>query len=315
MKKTAPFICDSVNSVRTVFACAMLFTLLVFTSCRGKKVLTENGEPIRDRSAGYLLKHYERNEFNYEWVGMRIDAEVRTLGESQSFKASVRMRKDSVIWISISPALGIEVFKAKITPDSLMFVSKIPDNRYYFMGRFEALSEIVKTDLDFEMLQELLVGNAMGLERDEGKFRTEIDDNKHLLISKYKRRVKKVVGVDDRRLSPDDTLVVNPNDRRYQRAVKKNEEDLIISRYWLDPVHYKLARSLFNDLIHNRTMEINYSEFKEEGDIIYPSKCIMNVRDLKQQQELEFQINKIVVNKPYETPFEIPDDMPRKDTP
>jgi hypothetical protein len=262
-----------------------------------------------------LLKHYERNEFKYDWIGMRIDAEVRTLGESQGFKATVRMRKDSVIWLSISPALGIEVFKAKITPDSLMFVSKIPDNRYYYMGRFESLSEIVKTDLDFDMLQELLVGNAMGLERDEGKFRTEIDDNKHLLISKYKRRVKKVVGVDDRKLSPSDTLVVNPNDKRYQRAVKKNEEDLIISRYWLDPVHYKLARSLFNDLVHNRTMEINYSDFKAEGDVIYPSKCVMSVRDLKQQQELEFQVNKIVINKPYETPFEIPEDMPRKETP
>jgi hypothetical protein len=294
----------------------VLFMLVVlFSSCRGKRVLTENGEPIRDRSAGYLLKHYEKSEFKYDWVGMRIDAEVRTLGESQSFKANVRMRKDSVVWLSISPALGIEVFKAKITPDSLMFISKIPDNRYYFMGKFEALSDIVKTDLDFEMLQELLIGNAMGLERDEGKFRTEIDDNKHLLISKYKRRVKKVVGVDDRKLSPTDTLVVNPNDKRYQRVVKKNEDELIISRYWLDPTHYKLARSLFNDLVHNRTMEINYSEFKVENDIIYPSKCIMNVRDLKQQQELEFQVNKIVINKPYETPFEVPDDMPRKEAP
>jgi hypothetical protein len=170
---------------------------------------------------------------------------------------------------------------------------------------------VVKTELDFNMLQEILVGNAIGLERDEGKFRTEVDGDKYLLISKYKRRVRRVVGVDDRKLNPNDTIIVNPNDRRYQRAVKK-EDDMIVSRYWLEPEYFRLVRSIFNDLINRRTVTLEYSEFKMEGEQVYPSKCVMNVKDMAQEQEIRFEITKIALNKAYETPFEVPEDYPRK---
>jgi Domain of unknown function (DUF4292) len=298
--------------LRLISGLGILILSLVFTSCKSKKNITET-EPLRERSAAFLLKRYERNEFQYDWVGMKISAEVLTLGETQSFKANIRMKKDSVIWISISPALGIEVLRVLITPDSVKYVSKIPENKHYYLGGFNVISEISKMDIDFATFQDILLGNAVGLEKDEGKFRSEVDENKYLLISKYKRKVKKAVGMDDKDLEPDDTIVVNMNDKRVQKAVKKSDEsDLIISRYWLEPDNFHLVRSLFYDILNMRNVDIEYSDFKLEGEQYYPANCRLNVKDARQTQEIRFEITKINTDKSYDFPFEIPEDFERK---
>jgi hypothetical protein len=244
---------------------------------------------------------------------MKVSAEVLTLGETQSFKANIRMKKDSVIWISISPALGIEVLRVLITPDSVKYVSKIPENKHYYLGGFSVINEISKMDIDFATFQDILLGNAIGLEKDEGKFRSEVDENNYLLISKYKRKVKKAVGMDDKDIEPDDTIVVNMNDKRVQKAVKKSDEnDLIISRYWLEPENFHLVRSLFYDIVNMRNVDIEYSDFKLEGEQYYPSNCRLNVKDARQTQEVRFEITKINTDKTYDFPFEIPEDFERK---
>jgi hypothetical protein len=302
--------------VRALIALLLFASFGALTGCRKPKAVSSTTQVHRDRSAGYLLKRYERNEFMYDWLGIKIDAEIVTMGKTESFKANIRMKRDSVIWVSISPALGIEVFRVLITPDSVKYISRIPDDKYFYLGGFETITDVAKVDMDFHMLQDILIGNAVGIDKDEGKFRTEIDENKYLLISRYKRRVRRIVGVNERKLSPGDTIVVNPNDPRYQRSVRRSdEEDLIISRYWLEPENYRLVKSLFNDLLNQRTVEINYESFEQEGEQFYPSRCRLNVRSAAHQQEISFRILKLALNKPYDFPFEIPSDFTRKMNP
>jgi hypothetical protein len=291
----------------------LLCATVLLSACRSSKGTSETKEPPKDRSASYLLKRYDRNKFVYDWVGMKIDADFVTMGESQGFKASIRMKKDSAIWISISPALGIEVFRILITPDSLKYLSKIPENKFYYIGTSASLSELAKIDLDFDMLQDILMGNAIGLEKDEGKFRTSVDGFNYLLTSKYKRKVKRVVGIDDRRLSPTDTIVVNPNDPRYQRSLRRADEDeLIVSRYWLESENFRMVRSVFNDLVNQRAIDISYADFKQEGEQFYPARCVMKLAEASRQEELSFKITKLVTDKTYEFPFEIPEGFEKK---
>jgi hypothetical protein len=225
------------------------------------------------------------------------------------------MRRDSAIWVSITPALGIEMIRLMVTPDSLKYLSKIPDNKFYYTGAFEDINRLIGIGIDFDMLQDLLIGNALGLDKDEGKFRSEIDMDRYLLISKYKRKVRRVVGVDDRKLE-NDTIVVNPNDPRYKRTVRRMDEDegLIVSRYWLEPEHFRLMKSVFNDLIRQRNMEVTYDEFKEDNGQFYPAKCRLQLNSLANNQELNFEITKISSGKAYDFPFEIPDDYEKRDS-
>ena len=289
--------------------------LIVLSGCKSKKTTTRETEQLRSRTAGFLLKRYEENKFDHPWVGMKIDASSTVNGESQSFKATLRMQRDSAIWISISPLLGIEMIRILVTPDTLKYLSKIPDNKYYFIGSVDVLNRKLGVNIDFDMLQEVLLGNAIGLEKDEGRFRSELDENNYLLISRYRRQVRRMVGVDDRKLE-NDSIIVDPNDPKYQRSLRKldNPEGIIVSRYWIEPDNYRLVKSLFNDVIHQRTMEIRYSKFLSVNNQWYPSVCNFSVADPKGKVEVNYEITKMNAGKEYDFPFEIPSDYARRDS-
>jgi len=311
---------ESQNSNRTIIRhiwwTSLILVSLTLGGCRKTKTTTTDREPLRDRPSGQLLKLYAQKEFQFEWLAMKLDADLVSNGESRGFKANVRMRRDSVIWISVTPALGIEVFRVLVTPDSLKYISRIPDDKYYFLGSFQAVNSLMGIEVDFVMLQDLLVGNAIGLDPDEGRFRSEVDGDDYLLTSKYRRKVRRVVGVDDRKLSQEDTIVVNPEDPRYRRAMRRSDDDdLIISRYWLDGQTYRLVKSVFNDLLRQRAMELEYRDFQEESGQLHPSRVRLTVREPGKQQTLSFRITKIASGKTHDFPFDIPTDFERKLSP
>jgi hypothetical protein len=292
----------------------VVIVMSAMSACRKpKEVVRET--PVKNRTAGYLLKRYSENKYAFDWLGMKVDASFGTEDNSDNFKATIRMRKDSAIWVSIVPALGIEMIRVMITPDSLKYLSKIPENKFYYTGRFDEIGRLIGIDFDFEMLQDLLVGNAIGLEKDEQRFRSEIDDNDYLLISKYRRKVRRVVGVDDRKLEGD-TILVNPDDPRFRRTAKRTDEEdgLIISRYWLEPAGFRLVKSVFNDLLRQRTMEISYEDFQPDGEQYYPAKCRLVISSTQVRQEMRYEITKLSSGKPYEFPFDVPDDYVRRDS-
>jgi len=294
----------------------LLLSLSFFSvACKSKKDVAEGKDPIRNRTAGYLLKRYEENKFDYQWLGMKIDADFETAEQSQSFKATLRMKKDSAIWISITPLLGIEMIRLLVTPDTLKYLSKIPDNKFYYIGPAESIGKKLGVDLDFEMLQDLLIGNAIGLEKDEARFRSEIDKEQYLLISRYRRKVRRMVGVDDRKLE-DDTIVINPNDPRYQRTIRKIDENegIIVSRYWLEPDNFKLVKSVFSDIVNQRTMDIRYDKFQQNGEVLYPSMCNVSMSSMGKEMKVSYEITRLSSDKAYDFPFEIPEDFARKDS-
>jgi hypothetical protein len=165
------------------------------------------------------------------------------------------------------------------------------------------------------MLQQLLVGNAIGLEKDERRFRSEVDGDDYLLISKYRRKVRRVVGVDDRKLESD-TILVNPDDPRFQRTMRKSDDadELIVSRYWFEAAQFRLVKSIFNDLLRQRTLEISYNDFHSSEEQFYPAKCRLTISNPQVKQVLNYEITKLASGKAYEFPFEIPVDYVRRDT-
>lgn len=287
---------------------------MVLSACKSTERAVKE-KAVKNRTAGFVLKRYNESRFDYDWLGMKVDADFGIETESSGFKATIRMRKDSLIWVSITPALGIEMIRVMITPDSLKYLSKIPDNKFYYLGNFEDVNKLVGTEFDFEMLQQLLVGNAIGLEKDEKRFRSEVDGDDYLLISKYRRKVRRMVGVDDRKLESD-TILVNPDDPRYQRSRRKTEDadDLIVSRYWFEAAEFRLIKSVFNDLLRQRTLEVSYSDFQPNEKQFYPAKCRLTISSPLTKQVLNYEITKLSSGKSYEFPFDIPDDYARRDT-
>jgi hypothetical protein len=297
-----------------VIACISVFSILA-SGCSNERRLA-NGKPLKNRSSGAVLSRYERNAFQFEWVGMKISADVKSPDGKQGFKANLRMRKDSIIWISISPALGVEVLRVVITPDSVKYISKIPNNKHYFLGRLDEMSQFSESEIDFSMIQNMLLGNPVDLDPQRDKFTSRIDEQQYALISKYNRKMKKVVGMDDKAIEPDDSLHIDTSNKKYQRILKRSdEEDLLLKRYWFDGYDYSLVKTMFDDLYYKRSVTIEHDDFKEIDHQSYPQQTKMTLSTLEGTSTFGFKITRIKLNKEYEFPFETPKDYERKYTP
>ncbi|MEO0403378.1 MAG: DUF4292 domain-containing protein [Bacteroidota bacterium] len=290
----------------------MLITLIL-SSCSNARRL-KNGKPLRNQNAGHILKEYDQNEFTYDWIGMKLAVEFNDGEQKRSFKATLRSKKDSIIWMSISPALGVEVARVMITPDSIQVISKIPGDKFYYAGSIDAISDMMQSDFDFNMIQNALVGNAIGLEQGEDKYKSKVDGQQYVLISKYNRMIKRVVGgIDEKDTAPDDSLEVDLKRNRYERLKRRaDEEELLVKRYWFNGVSYRLERSIFDDLYYQRSVQIEHSDFKEYGVQSYPELTRLIINSLGQRQEIEVKINRLKTNKEYDFPFDIPEDFERR---
>jgi hypothetical protein len=72
---------------------------------------------------------------------------------------TIRIKRDSVIWISVVPALGIEAARVRITPDTIQILDRL--HRQYFAGNFSLLQQKYNIAASFDMLQAMLLGNYL----------------------------------------------------------------------------------------------------------------------------------------------------------
>jgi hypothetical protein len=281
----------------------ILFIPVLF-SCRSKEVVVTQ-EPLKERSQAFLIRHIDKNKFDFEWLGMKLDAEFTNGDEQQGFKATVRMRKDSAVSVSVSPALGIEVLRLLVDKDSLKMVSDIPGDKYVFLGSVSQLSELAKIDLDLSALQDLLIGNPIGLSREEGKMKSgieKLDVEYYTLVSRLSRRVRRATESQD--------SLSNHEGRRVSKRLEDN--DWISSKFWIESNEYKIVKCELMDIRTKRMVQINYSDFDEEDLSHYPHKCNIQIDDIKGKTSLDFRIIRLNTQNHYDFSFDYDKDYPIK---
>lgn len=262
------------------------------TACRGKKQVVAadttatqnaNGCKIDYKLPKVLAAEMSSHEMKFEWLSAKLDCEAKTDSSRVGFDVNVRMRRDSIIWLNITdPALGIRVARVLITTDSVKFVNFL--NNSCFRGDFAYLSQLLQTEVDFDMMQSLLVGNSVAFYNDDEKLKAQADkQNCHYVLSTVrKRRLKKV---EEGRILPEEPL----------------------QTLTLDPLTFKILNVFFIDA-QLRTFKADYSDFSEEGGILFPHKASFLAKGVQKSAELNASYRKITLNEPQQFPFNLPDD-------
>ncbi|MGW9684651.1 DUF4292 domain-containing protein [Flagellimonas sp. 2504JD1-5] len=163
----------------------LLLVLLVFGACKSTKSIT-GGEIDSRLSAKRIIENHYNNQTDFKTLSGRVKIDYSDGKSNQGVSVSLRMEKDRVIWLSAP--LG--VVKAHITPERVSFYNKLQNE--YFDGDFGYLSELLGTELDFEKVQSLLLGNAILDLRDE-KYTSEIDQGNYQLKPKKAQELFKIL--------------------------------------------------------------------------------------------------------------------------
>jgi hypothetical protein len=259
-----------------------LVSAFSFSSCKNQKKITlNNGKCILDfKNARTLTTNLKANEINFTWLKAKLSAEALIDSSSNSFTVNLRIKKDSVIWMSISK-LGIEGARVLITKDSVKFFTTFPKNQY-FKGDYAYISKLLNTELDFEMLQSLLVGNSVTFYDEDEKIKPGIDDCSYTLgtVRKFKMR-------------------------RVERGKELKEPAQSI---YLVPENFKIARILFYEFNPDRSFDAHFGDFiKIESDgQLFPQKMNYTIKAQK-NVTIDLNYSKVTLNEEQTFPFRIPE--------
>lgn len=127
---------------------AMLFLM----SC--KKTPSVTTRPLMD----------ELGVQNVDFQFLEARGKLTYQDDKQRLSSSViiRMAKDSLIWMSLRPVLGIEALRALIRTDSAFVIDRLHND--FMAYDMKGLGERINFDLDFQMIQAILLGNTLPLE-------------------------------------------------------------------------------------------------------------------------------------------------------
>ncbi len=109
------------------------------------------------------LEQIRENNIAFTTFSAKVKADYADSRDRKyDFNANLRMHKDSLIWISINAAFGIEAFRVLITKDSVKILDKL--NRTIQHQSLGYLQELANLPVDFYTLQDLIIGNPVYLD-------------------------------------------------------------------------------------------------------------------------------------------------------
>jgi len=103
-------------------------------------------------------------EIDFEYLQGKARMILRDANKEREVKANIRIRKDSVIWMTFS-VIGVQGGKALINQDSITIVSNV-DKEYYVFDYGE-LSKHYNFEINYHVIQSAMLGNLIMERKDE----------------------------------------------------------------------------------------------------------------------------------------------------
>ncbi|MBC7486806.1 MAG: DUF4292 domain-containing protein [Cytophagaceae bacterium] len=131
----------------------LVFSLSVILLSACKKQPATSGDLQKGQN------HMEWTPLSFNYLVIKSKISFKSQGNSTNLTANIRIKKDSLIWLSITPGMGIEVVRAIITPDSVKVINRL-DNKYDAYS-ISYIKQTLGINLNYYNLQNLLVGDML----------------------------------------------------------------------------------------------------------------------------------------------------------
>ncbi len=247
-------------TLKQVQRIGLVLLLGFITSCKSTKTIVA-GEVDASLSTKRIIQNHYQNQLNFETLSGRLKIDYNDGENSQTVSVSLRMKKDETVWIS---AL-FGVVKAKITPDKVSFYNKLQNE--YFDGDFSYLSNLLGTELDFDKVQNLLLGNAV-LDLREEKYSSSIKDGNY--------------GLEPKKVN-----------------------DLFKILFFIEPKNFKVSSQELSQPWENRFLKMNY-QYQDLDTKVLPSKIGIEALNKEDKTTIELEYKGMEFGKQLNFPYKIP---------
>jgi len=281
-----------------------LFIIVALSGCKTKRVTQKS--PLVNVSSNFILDQVIQSEFEFKTINAKLHVDVDAPNQKNSFKINMRSKSDSLIWMSITPALGIEAARLLIQPDTLKYIDKL--KKEYFIGDYSLLDTVFRYETQFSFMENLLIGNPVELLPQE-KYSASVEGLNYVLQTKVKRKIKKALDLNKKDMVEDSlyTEMDVVKERKFEKAVDKlSEEDLIIKRYYVRASDFRISSTIIDDVLYKRNIVIDYNEFEDVDGIPFPMKVSITATTPEETTRFDIEYSRIRTNENQGYPFKIP---------
>lgn len=246
--------------VRIVFTIAML---LFVVSCKSTQSIVASGEASDKLSAKQVIKQHLKSSADFKTLSGKVRIDIIQGDKEQGHTFNLRIEKDKTIWLSAS----FGVARMMITPEKVRFYNKLENE--YFDGDYKLLSDFVGVDLDFNKVQNILLGQAI----------FDLKDAPH-------------------------TVSVNEN----SYALQPKEQNALLELFYLiNPSHFKMDSLQMFQQLKKRILQVDYKSYQEVSKEVLPKNIRIIAVEDSDQVTIAMEFKSLKLNEDVRFPFKIPE--------
>ncbi len=262
-----------------IFKIVSLLAMLLFIfACKSLQRVqtpeTVNHQPVDSTS---WLPFLQKDSIVY-WAA-RAKVAYNANGKTQNLKANFRIKKDSIIWVSITPEIAIlEALRVRLTPQEITIVNFL--NKEYYQEDFEFVQRFLKMKIEFSELQQVLMQQLDYL---------------------YPQTLYK-------------SFIANRDSIQVMGDFKIYNEEFKRSKTFYEDMHYtkiaqqKMVQSLWYKPSNNAQLNVNLKlPEKTESGIIYFKEAQIDIVSPDKETIVQFIYSNVRVNEVLEFPLTIPE--------
>lgn len=240
----------------------ILVSLVFFLfHCKSAKTIA-NGTANYNLSTKQLIKENAKQSPTFNTFQSKLKITLDQNGKIQSHTVNFRAKKDEMLWINAS----FSVIRALVTPEKVSFYNKL-DNTY-FDGNYKYLSNLLGTELDFQKVQNILMGETI-YNLKEGDYKASVDDGKYIVQPKKQRELFEIF-------------------------------------FLLDPSLFKVKSQQITQPKEMRHLQIDYLTYQQVDKQILPENIKVIAVEGNEEIILNLEFKGISLNEDLKFPFKIP---------
>ena len=223
-------------------------------------------------SLKFIKDNYDQllaNRIEFETFTAKVNTDYEgSDGKKEGVNVFIRMKRDSLIWISVNAVLGIEYMRVLIDKDSVRVLYKM--DKEYQVRSLDYLTEVAALPLDLRTVQELIIGNPVFLDTNIVSYSTEGNNISLLSEGQWFRHL----------------ISMNNNDHLVLRS-KLDDVDrsrnrtcfLAYSEYETDKgVTFSKNRTISVTAKNKLDVKLNFKEYKFNETLSYPFSIPKNYK-------------------------------------
>lgn len=270
----------------------LLICICCLFSCKSVKHVTEQRD-IPGITEGKLFKNIYSNSLEYNTLyAKKVDISFDQNGKSINLKASLKIKRDSFIWVSVTIPLGIEVARILLTPDSIRFMDLF--GKKYFAADYDYFYNKFDIRIGYDCFQNLLTNTFFNFEDCGGynlkdkKYKFEKTDTDYLLSNLQ----EKALGRKIKKL--------------FKKRRKNKDFTLILQKIHIDPESFRPIKLSMEDIDEHMGISADYHDFVTHQGKVFPEKIVLNLFSDELNFKLNFKFTKLDFDVDVKPVFKVP---------